>query len=70
MSSFANILNYAGASEEDKGGKKRKRQIAVAAALELLKGEHSELVKKFSLDKNVIRSTADQIEEALKVQDE
>ncbi len=59
-----------GADLENK--KQKQRRTAVEAALEILKAEaqNAELRINYNKDKNLIKIYADQIEEALKVEDE
>lgn len=69
MANF-DLKNYGSDSFGTIDKKQGDRNLVVEAALELMKGEYSEIVKKFDLDKNVINTYADKIEEALKVKDE
>lgn len=66
-----NLSDYIGLDEEDKGLKKKKRGIVVEAALEILKAETQSTGLRINHNsgKNLVKEYADQIEEALKVED-
>lgn len=63
------LSGYIGINEIDTGGKKRKRKITVEAALEILKAEAQNTNVRINYNKNLVKIYADQIEEALKVED-